>query len=170
VNGKKIITAALLIFVAGSLGYMIVRENKAGPVQTQNPPPAAVQPQAVPLSDTKQAEPNQKLIVYYFHGNMRCSTCHKLEDYAKEALDMYFADDLAAGKIQWKPTNVDTPSNEHFVKDYSLVTKSVVVSRVLDGREVGWKNLDQIWMKVRDKNSYLEYIRDSIIKFLEDEH
>jgi hypothetical protein len=168
-NGKKIITAALLIFVAGSLGYMIVRENKDSSVPVQNAPPPPSQPQAVPLSDT-EAEPNQQLVVYYFYGDVRCLTCHKLEDYAKEALDTYFADDLAAGKIQWKPTNVDTPSNEHFVKDYSLVTKSVVLSNVANGKEVAWQNLDQIWQKVGDENSYLEYIRDSVTKFLEDEH
>ena len=168
-NGKKIITAALLIFVATSIGYMVVRENKAGPVPVQDAPSPPSQPQAAPLSDTGQAEPNQQLIVYYFHGDVRCPTCHKLEDYAKEALDTYFADDLAAGKIQWKPTNIDRPGNEHFVKDYQLITKSVVLSDVADSKEVAWKNLDQIWQKVQDKNSYLEYIRDSIIKFLEDE-
>jgi hypothetical protein len=169
VNAKKIVTTALLVFVAASISYMIARENCICSVPRQVAPPAAMQPQAVPLSDIKQAEPNQQLIVYYFHGDVRCPTCHKLEGYAKEALDTYFADDLAAGKIQWKPTNIDRPGNEHFVKDYSLVTKSVVVSRVLDGNEVSWKNLDQIWQKVGDKNSYLEYIQDSIIKFLGNE-
>ncbi len=168
-NGKKIITAVLLIFVVGSLGYMIARENKAGSAPVQNAPPPPSQPQAVPLSDTGQAEPNQQLIVYYFHGDIRCPTCHKLEEYAKEALDAYFADDLAAGKIQWKPTNIDRPGNEHFVKDYQLVTKSVVLSDVVNGKEVAWKNLDQIWQKVQDKDGYLEYIRDSITKFLKDE-
>ncbi len=53
-NGKKIITAALLIFVAGSLGYMIARENCVCSVPRQDAPPAAVQPQTVPLSDIEQ--------------------------------------------------------------------------------------------------------------------
>jgi hypothetical protein len=164
-NAKKIITTALLVFVAASVGYMIARENCVCSVLRQSAPPAPVQPQAVPLSDTGQNEPNQQLIVYYFHGDARCATCYKLEQYAKEALDTYFADDLAAGKIQWKTTNVDTPDNEHFVKDYALVTKSVVVSRTVNGRQVGWKNLDQIWQLVSDKDKYLTYIRDSVKEF-----
>lgn len=160
-NGKKIITAALLIFVAGSVGCMVARENKTGSAPLQN----ALSPPSQP-----QAEPNQQLIVYYFHGNMRCPTCHKLENYAREALETFFAEQLANKEILWKVVNVDTPGNEHFVKDYSLVTKSVVLSDVVDGKEVSWKNLDQIWTKVGDKNSYLEYIRDSVTKFLESEH
>ena len=168
-NGKKIITAALLIFVAGSLGYMIARENKAGSVPVQNTPPPPSQPQAVPLSGTGQAEPNQQLIVYYFHGNMRCLTCHKLEDYAREALETFFAEQIDNKKIQWKVLNVEVPENEHFIRDYQLVTKAVVLSDVVNGQEVAWQNLDQIWQKVGDKNSYLEYIQDSIIKFLGNE-
>ncbi|MCJ7729637.1 MAG: nitrophenyl compound nitroreductase subunit ArsF family protein [Sedimentisphaerales bacterium] len=164
-NVKKIITTALLVFVAASVGYMIARENCVCSVLRQSAPPAAVQPQAIPLSDTGQNEPNQQIVVYYFHGDVRCPTCHKLEEYAKESLDTYCADDLAAGKIQWKPTNVDTPSNEHFVKDYELVTKSVILSRMVDGRQVGWKNLDQIWDLVSDKDKYLAYIRDSVSAF-----
>ena len=108
-KAKKLIAAALLVFVAGSLGYMVVRENKSAPQAA---------PQTVVLSDAPQAEPNQQIVVYYFHGDVRCPTCHKLESYAKEALDTYFAKDIADGKIKWMPTNVDTAGNEHFVKDY----------------------------------------------------
>ena len=31
---------------------------------------------------------DDKLIVYYFHGNKRCATCRNLENYAKEALEI----------------------------------------------------------------------------------
>ncbi|MFH1369753.1 MAG: nitrophenyl compound nitroreductase subunit ArsF family protein [Planctomycetota bacterium] len=151
-NAKKIVTVVLLVFVATSLGYMVVRENKSAP-------------QAAPSPDAPQVEPNQQIVVYYFHGDVRCPTCHKLESYAKEALDTYFAKDIADGKIIWKPTNVDTAGNEHFVKDYELVTKSVILSRIVNGQQVAWKNLDRIWDLVSDKDKYLAYIRDSVSAF-----
>ncbi|MBN2020416.1 MAG: hypothetical protein JW749_09345 [Sedimentisphaerales bacterium] len=160
-NPKKLITAVLLVFVAGSLGYMFVRDKSAQSASTSAP-------QAV-MPETGQSEPNQQVIVYYFYGDVRCPTCHKLEEYAKESLDTHFANDLAAGKIQWKPTNVDTAGNEHFVKDYELVTKSVVLSKIVDGRQVGWKNLDQIWQLVSDKDKYLAYIRENISAFVKKE-
>ncbi len=168
-NVKKVLTLALLVFVAASVGYMVARENCVCSIAKQDAPPAAVLPQAGQPSDTGQNEPNGAIIVYYFHGDVRCPTCHKLESYAKEALDTYFAQDIAKGKIIWKPTNVDTAGNEHFVKDYELVAKSVILSRVVDGKQVAWKNLDQIWDLVSDKDKYLAYIRDSVAGFAAEE-
>jgi len=155
-KAKNFLTLALLVFVAGSLGYMVARENCVCSISKQDAP------QAAPLSDVSQVEPNEAIIVYYFHGDVRCPTCHKLEDYAKESLDTYFAKDVTGGKIKWMPTNVDTAGNEHFVKDYELVTKSVILSKVVDGQQVAWKNLDRIWDLVADKDKYMAYIRDGI--------
>jgi len=155
-NPKKLITAALLVFALGSVGYMIARESNS---QSTPAPKTAV------LPDANQPIQNEQFIVYYFHGDVRCATCMKLEAYAKEAVDTYFADDLKAGKIQWKPTNVDTAGNEQFVKHYSLVTKSVILSRTVNGEEVSSKNLDQIWQLVSDKDKYLAYIRDGVKEF-----
>jgi hypothetical protein len=153
---KKLITAVLLIFVAGSLGYMVIRENKPGAATTQEA--------------AQQAKQDNQIVVYYFHGDVRCPTCHKLEQYARESLETNFADWLASGKIKWQPTNIDTAGNEHFVKDYELVTKSVVLSKVVDGQQVAWKNLDRIWDLVSEKEKYLAYIRDNVRVFASEEH
>jgi hypothetical protein len=163
-NIKKIVTVALLIFVATSIGYMVVREQKSSIVSSRNSVSLA-QPQPAAISEINQVNPNEQIVVYYFHGDVRCPTCHKLEQYAKEALDTYFAEELAKGKILWRPTNVDALGNEHFIKDYELVTKSIILSKVVNGRQIAWKNLDRIWQLVRDRGKYLEYISDSITSF-----
>ena len=160
-NIKKIFTVALLLFVAGSIGYMIVNEKKTGTVASEE------QIEPVSKTESEDVQQDNQLIVYYFHGDQRCPTCHKLETYAKEALDVYFADEVASKNIVWKTVNVDKTENSHFVRDYKLVTKSVVLSEVANGKEVGWKNLDQIWQKVGDKDGYLQYIRESILNGLE---
>jgi hypothetical protein len=109
-----------------------------------------------------------KLIVYYLHTTGRCYTCLMMERYTDEALRMYFSNEINSGRIQWKVLDVQLPENKHFIKDYSLYTKSVVVSQIRAGKELRWKNLDQIWMKVRDKNAYLTYIKQEIDTFLKD--
>ena len=179
---KRILTTVLLVFVVGSLAYMIVREQKTESSYNPDVPTNVMQGQSVTPEEpsvSQQDEPDSpttaptndhkkiQLIVYYFHGDMRCPTCHKLETYAKEALDSYFADEIASKKVVWKVVNVDRAENSHFIQDYKLVTKSVVLSEVAGGKEVGWKNLDQIWQRVRNKDSYLQYIRESILKSLE---
>lgn len=157
---KKIFTVVLLLFVAGSIGYMIVNEKKTETVAPEE------RTEPVPKTENKDVQQDNQLIVYYFHGDKRCPTCHKLETYAKEALDTYFVDEITSKDIVWKTVNVDKTENSHFVQDYKLVTKSVVLSEIANGKEVGWKNLDQIWQKVGDKDGYLQYIRESILNGL----
>ncbi|MBN2456366.1 MAG: hypothetical protein JXB29_07525 [Sedimentisphaerales bacterium] len=177
-NVKIILTVVLLVFVAGSIGYMIVNEKKAGAVVSEERiEPASknvaseeietntnqVIQSSIAKTKSEDAQQNNQLVVYYFHGDKRCPTCHKLETYAKEALDTYFADEISSENIVWKVVNVDRTENSHFIQDYKLVTKSVVLSKVANGKEIEWKNLNNIWQKVRDKDRYLQYIRESIL-------
>ncbi len=110
------------------------------------------------LSDT--------LMVYYFHGKQRCRTCRLLESYAKETLDHIFPAEMAAGKITWLPLNISVPENRHFAEEYNLVSQSLVLVRVKDGKRTDWKNLDKIWLKVRDQEAYAAYVTDSIRQFM----
>jgi hypothetical protein len=110
---------------------------------------------------------NNKIIVFYFHGNMRCPTCYKLETYAKSEVESAFAGAIKTGMVEWKTVNVDEKENEHFNADYKLYTKSVIVSMMKDGKELSWKNLDKIWELVHEEGRYREYIRNEVQACLE---
>ena len=75
---------------------------------------------------------NTKIIVYYFHESFRCPTCRNLEQYAKETIENNFKKELAKGNLLFKTVNVEEKENEHFVKDYQLYTKSLILSLVKD--------------------------------------
>ncbi|MDP8292759.1 MAG: nitrophenyl compound nitroreductase subunit ArsF family protein [Candidatus Orphnella occulta] len=109
-----------------------------------------------------------KVIAYYFHGNSRCPTCHKLEEYSKDAIDTNFKDEIAKGVLEFQVINVDEKRNEHFVDKYQLYTKSLVVSKMKNGEEVDHKNLDKIWEYVRDKERFYDYVTSEIKAFLKD--
>ncbi|MFC1658631.1 nitrophenyl compound nitroreductase subunit ArsF family protein [Candidatus Omnitrophota bacterium] len=109
-----------------------------------------------------------KIIVYYFHGNARCPTCHKMEQYAKEAIERNFKDELANGLLVVKTVNVEEKGNEHFVNDYQLYTKTLIISRVENGNEIEYKNLTEIWEYVRDKDQFFNYVTTEINNYLQD--
>jgi hypothetical protein len=136
---------------------------------TGKEPIAAASPAASAKTDTAKASiaANNKIIVYYFHGNMRCPTCYKLETYAKAEVESAFADAIKKGKLEWKTVNVDDKGNEHFNDDYKLYSKSVIISTVKDGKEASWKNLDKIWELVHEEGKYREYIRNEVKACLE---
>ncbi|MBK6403606.1 MAG: hypothetical protein IPF66_00370 [Holophagales bacterium] len=53
------------------------------------------------------------------------------------------------------------------MKDYRLYTKSVVVSEVKDGKEVRWKNLDQVWQLLGSPDAFQEYVEREVRSYLE---
>jgi hypothetical protein len=110
---------------------------------------------------------NNKIVVYYFHGNARCPTCFKPESFAKSEVETDFADALKKGTLAWKTINVEEKGNEHFVDDYKLYTKSVIVSIGQNSKETSWKNLDQIWQLVHEEGKYRDYIKKEVGACLE---
>jgi hypothetical protein len=110
----------------------------------------------------------KKLIVYYIHGTRRCVNCQNFEAYTKEVLDSTFAKQLESGAIEWQSVNSDEEGNRHFIYDYQLFTKSVVLSEVQDGKELRWKYLDKGFDLVRggDKKQFMKYIQDEITAFI----
>jgi hypothetical protein len=110
-----------------------------------------------------------EVVAYYFHGNFRCKTCRTIEAYSEEAIRSGFPDELASGRLAWRVVNVDEPENKHFVEDFELVTKSVVLTEYEDGEVTRWKNLKQVWQLVRDKAQFLDYVHSSTRKFLQED-
>ncbi len=104
--------------------------------------------------------------VYYFYNDFRCVSCLRIENYTKEALDENFGKEIGSGKIVFKTINVDKNENKHFIKDYQLYTKSVIVSLVRDGKETKYENLQNVWKYLGDKNKFSEYIKDKLDKYL----
>ena len=90
----------------------------------------------------------------------------KLEAYSEEAISSGFADELASGDLIWKILNTDEEDNKHFVNDFELVTKSVVLVEYRDGRVVRFENLKDVWKLVGDKGDFVKYVQDSTRKFL----
>ena len=76
-----------------------------------------------------------EVVLYYFHGTRRCNTCRTIESYAQEAVEGKFKDALEAGTLNWTVLNTDESENAHFVKDFGLVSSSLVLVAV-DGGEV----------------------------------
>ena len=113
------------------------------------------------------ATSGSETVVFYFHGNARCATCKTIEAYADEAVHAAFAGELEDGALEWRVVNIDKPENRHFIQDFQLVTRSVVLAEYRDGEVVRFENLDQVWQLVRDKGRFLAYVQDATRGFLE---
>ena len=110
--------------------------------------------------------PVDGVVAFYFHGNVRCATCKNIEAYADEAIHSGFAGSLEDGDLAWQVVNIDEPENRHFVQDFQLVTRSVVLVEYRDGQAVRWENLDKVWQLVRSKDLFVEYVQSETQEFL----
>ncbi len=111
---------------------------------------------------------NDYIIAYYFHGNFRCFNCYRIEQYSKEAIEQYFKDELSSGKLVFKVINIEEKGNEHFIKDYQLYTKSLIISLVKNGKEVKFDNLVKVWEFLGNKQKFYDYVKDEITKYLKE--
>ncbi|MFB3779099.1 MAG: nitrophenyl compound nitroreductase subunit ArsF family protein [Bryobacteraceae bacterium] len=108
-----------------------------------------------------------KLVVYYFHATQRCATCMAIESYSKEVLETRFGAQLTLGTIQWQVVDVEQPKNRHFIQEYRLVSPSVVLVRIENGKRGRWQTLDKAWTLVRKKSEFFQYMQSSISRLLE---
>ncbi|MCP4650850.1 MAG: hypothetical protein GY853_12340 [PVC group bacterium] len=112
------------------------------------------------------AADNSQVVVYYFHGSARCHTCHKIENHTEEAINKFFSDELKASTLSYKIINIDKKENQHFIQDYQLYTKSVVLSLMRNNKEAKSKNLTAIWEKIGNKEQFYSYIKEEVNNFL----
>lgn len=114
-----------------------------------------------------QAPADHAVRVYYFHTTQRCASCRKIEAWTQEAVQAPWPENLAAVPVEWVPLNLDEPANRHFVSDYRLFTKSVVVVDLSGGKQIRWKNLPRVWELLMDRDAFRQYVRREVAAYLE---
>lgn len=112
-------------------------------------------------------KPSRQIVATYFHGDVRCATCRKLEADARAAIEKAFAAELADGRLVFTAVNVDRPENAHFNEDYKLVTRSLVLTEEVDGKVVRFINLEKIWQLVRNEDAYRDYVVGNVRSYLD---
>jgi hypothetical protein len=122
---------------------------------------------AFPAAQTASPPSGQhKVIAYYFHTNTRCSTCIKIEQYSHEAIEQGFTDEIKNGTLEMLVVNYENPENRHFMQDYKLVSKSLVLVNLVDGKQTKWTNLKLVWQLTGHKDAFLNYVRKEVRGYL----
>ena len=148
-NGKYIM---ILCVCAGC--FFMANQIAADPGKNDTSPPIA-------------EKASMEWIAFYFHGNFRCDSCRNIEQYSRESIELYFSEQLKAGELTFKVINTDQPEHKHFVEDYQLYTKSLVIAEFKDGKQVKWKNLAKVWDYLKDQDKFYQYVKSEVQKFLE---
>lgn len=111
---------------------------------------------------------NSCVAAFYFHTNVRCATCRAIEQYTKEAIERSFIEQLRSKKICFQVVNTDEKGNEHFMKDYQLYTKAVVLALVKNDKQIKFTNLTKIWELTNNKEKFQKYVAEETAKYLKE--
>jgi len=158
---KSIIRALLLAFVVVSLVTLVLKELNTDPDLTTDE-------RAENVSETTEKVADEKIVVYYFHGNRRCNTCKAVEANTTKAVQSWARDDLKDITIELSIVNVDDPVNEHFVESFELTFRSIVIARFKDGKQQDWKKLEDAWKLADDELAFIDYIHEVIASMLKE--
>jgi hypothetical protein len=149
--------AVLLGFVLISIGYAIGKE-----VTSRRPE----RPSASP-SGTLPAASGRRVIVTYMHGTLRCVTCNSIEKMARELVQNEFAREAAAGRVAWKTVNFQ--EDPALAGRYKVASSTLVVVHVRDGKEIGFKRLDDVWVLYTKPGEFAAYVGGAVRACLAEE-
>ncbi len=170
---KQIITVILVLFVVASVVFLIMNTGRdagqsanEGAVAESDEAPGVGEAEEKGGHDPSAGISGHSVVAYYFYGTKRCPTCIKIEKYARESITDGFPELIESGRLQFRAINVDETENGHFIDDYKLTTKSVIISDRLDGKETRWKNLNLVWEYVGEKDTFIDYVRRETTAYL----
>lgn len=144
---RTIITVALLAFVAVSVAAAILSESRG-------------------RGDEPLVE-SDGFVVYYFHGYERCKTCLTIEACWREAVDGGFPEAVRDGRLRRRAVNFLAPENRRLAERYEVVSLSVIVAEVRDGRLARKHELGGVWDHLDDHPRLVDHIRGEVRSFLE---
>ena len=161
-----ILTVLLSMGATQTFGGTTTEKKQKAKTKTIAAAPGVSKPEAP--KDTSTKVENKQLVVYYFMTSYRCHSCHYIEETTRKALDESFDKEFKSGRMLFKMINIEEPANDHYVKEYKLYTKSVVLSSTVGGKETAWKNLDKVWQLIGKDDSFKNYIVSEVKAYLKE--
>lgn len=107
-----------------------------------------------------------KLRVTYFMTNYRCHSCHYIENMTVETLLTQFSKAMQDSTIIFRTINIDLPENNHYVDDYKLEFKSIIIEKIEADSVISWNKLDTLWNCIDKDIEFSGVIERSVNDYL----
>jgi thiol-disulfide isomerase/thioredoxin len=106
--------------------------------------------------------PKDRVVAMYFHRTERCPTCQKMGSYSEEAVKTAFAEELKKGQVAFHFIDFEDTKNARYTKAYNISGPALIVAKIADNKVASYKDLDEIWTKVRDKAAFVQYVQENV--------
>ena len=110
--------------------------------------------------------PADRVVAMYFHRTQRCPTCLKMGSYSEEAVKKGFAKQVKEGSVEFHYVDFQNKKNAALTKGYKVSGPALIVAKIKENKVKEYKNLKDIWTKVREKPEFLKYVRENVEAYL----
>ena len=120
-----------------------------------------------PSADDGQSDGNNSSIpadrvdVVYFHRTQQCYTCKYAEEGTQYAVETYFADELASGKLTFQSVDEQDSENAAIVQRYGAYTSQLFINTAKDGID-HIEEVTDIWLVIGDDDAFVEVVKSKI--------
>jgi len=157
-QARSAIRVLLLLVVVGSLVAFGIKRAKGvgGPVEGA----ATSESAAVAVPEDVQ------VLVTYFTTDVRCTSCRTIEELSRKAIEEGFPQEVASGAVAFRVVNTDQPEHAHFVDEYGLTNKTVIVSHRRAGAELEFTDRQDVWLLLDEPEPFFAYVREPVRAYL----
>ena len=134
------------------------------------PAMTAIDKGAPPILAVNQSVAGEQrtVVVYSFHGILRCTTCLLVERGADEAIRGNFTGELLDGSLAWRSVNIRLPANQHYATEYQVGSWALVLVEYRGEAPGKWKNLPLVGELVHgDPDIFRRYVTAEVRTFLD---
>ncbi len=155
-KAQVILRWTLLAIVFGSIGVYAYQKSRGEAT------PPSVEAAALDTAATAKAD----VVVTYFTTDVRCESCQTIEALSRSAVEEGFPTEVASGAVLFRVINTDRAENEHYIDEYEITNKTVIVSQQEKGAETGWTDRQDVWVLLDEPAAFADYVREPIAQYL----
>ena len=111
--------------------------------------------------------PADRVVAMYFHRTERCPTCKMMGSYSEETVKKGFPSQVESGSVEFRYIDFQQPKNAKLTKAYKVTGPALIIADVKDNKVSEYKDLKEIWVKVREKPEFIKYVRTNIQAYLD---
>jgi hypothetical protein len=105
----------------------------------------------------------EKVELLYFHRTQRCVSCNNAEQYTRDTLNKYYANELQYGQISIQ--SIDYQQDKAMAEKYNVKVQGLKIVTTRGG-QTNVKDVPEIWTYVKDRDAFMGFLKSVIDKEL----
>ncbi|MFA6376960.1 MAG: nitrophenyl compound nitroreductase subunit ArsF family protein [Candidatus Paceibacterota bacterium] len=107
------------------------------------------------------AAPAEKVEVFLFHRNQRCTTCIAIGKLSGETVAERFGQEAMGGRVVFREVNIDEPQNKELAEKFKAGGSALFINAIRGGID-NIQEDTQVWRLAGDQPAFKNYLETKI--------